>query len=77
MTLYSEDFVLINSLTLLIKQLLFRVGFTRSIKFSFRVGKDVDHVENLEFLLRIEISSQVCSTELKFGLDILSWNFYT
>ena len=72
MTLYSEDFVLINSLTLLIKQLLFRIGFTRSIKFSFRVGKDVDHVENLEFLSRIEISPQVCSTELKFGLDMLS-----
>ena len=38
----------------------------RSIKFSSRVGKNVDDLENLIFSSRIEISSWVSETELKF-----------
>ena len=46
----------------------------RSIKFLFRVGKNVDYMENLEFSLRVEISSRVSWTELKHQLGIPSWN---
>ena len=47
----------------------------RSIKFSSRVGKNVDDLENLIFSCRIEISSRVSETELKFQRGVY-WGVY-
>ena len=45
----------------------------RSIKFSSRVGKNVSHMENLDFLSRVEeISTRYA--ELKF-LHVIAMSF--